>query len=284
MRGIVIVMIMTSVLAYGQGRVDGFFKGKGNLDIAIGTNFEANPKYYAGTNLINLQRNILSANAFFAYGITNKLDVNVSIPYVNVNGVEGGIQDPAIFFKYQLFSFGAYHVETGLNQDGLRMRSEPRVFVSIAGGFSSNITDYQTGGGSALGQQAKTIDIRPVIHIKLDPSAFITLQGGYNYKFDPVPHAIPFAAKIGVAKANWYADLWYDGQYGIGGFDYQGAIKPPSFRQLGVSYHKVGGTFYKPINHQLGWYGGLAYVLAGRNISKGVAANVGVVYKPNLKK
>ncbi|MFK8037830.1 MAG: hypothetical protein AB8B74_06040 [Crocinitomicaceae bacterium] len=270
MKLIAITFLMITSWSFGQGRVDGFFKGKGNLDIALGSNFEANPNYYAGTKLIKLQRNVLSASAFFAYGITNKLDVNVSIPYVNVNGVEAGIQDPALFLKYKITS--------------VAIASSLKLDVILAGGFSSNITDYQTGGGSALGQQAKTIDIRPVINVLHNSGVFATFQGGYNYKFDPVPHAIPFAAKIGMAKANWYADIWYDGQHGIGGFDYQGTPSPPSFRELGVSYHKIGGTFYKPINQKLGWFAGLSYVLTGRNFSKGFGGNVGLVYKPNLKK
>ena len=281
---VIAVFIISTLLSFGQGRVDGFLKGKGHLDIALGSNFEANPNYYAGTNLIALQRNIFSASAFFAYGITNKLDVNLSIPYVNVNGVEAGIQDPAVFLKYKLFSAPLYHIRTSVEQDGLRMKEGAKLHLLLAGGFSSNLTDYQTGGGNALGQQAKTIDIRPVIHLTDIPfGVFVTLQAGYNYKFDPVPHAIPFAAKIGIAKAKWYADLWYDGQHGIGGFDYQGIPSPPSFRELGVSYHKIGGTFYKPINQKLGWYAGLSYTLAGRNFSKGIAGNLGLVYKPDLK-
>ncbi|MDX1350411.1 MAG: hypothetical protein R3279_09200 [Putridiphycobacter sp.] len=280
----IVVCLLFTALSFGQGRVDGFLKGKGNLDIALGSNFEANPNYYAGTKLIALQRNILSVNAFFAYGITNKLDVNLSIPYVNVNGVEAGIQDPAVFLKYKLFSAPLYHIRTGVEQDGLRMKEGAKLHLLLAGGFSSNLTNYQTGGGSAIGQQAKTIDIRPVIHITDLPfGVFITIQGGYNYKFDPVPDAIPFAAKIGLAKAKWYADLWYDGQHGIGGFDYQGFPSPPSFRELGVSYHKIGGTFYKPINQKLGWYAGASYMLAGRNISKGIGGNIGLVYKPEIK-
>ena len=268
------LLLLVSTASIGQGRVDGFFKGKGNLDIALSSNFEVNPKYYAGTNLINLSRNILSVSAFAAYGITNNLDVNVSIPFVSVNGVESSIQDPALFLKYDI--------------GNLRITPAMSVDFILAGGFSSNVTNYQTGGGSALGQQAKTIDIRPVLHFSFDripfAGSFLTLQGGYNYKFDPVPSAYVFAAKFGIAKANWYADIWYDSQYGIGGFDYQGTPAPPSFRELGVSYHKIGGTFYKPINQKTGWFAGASYALAGRNFSKGFGGNVGVVLKPDLKK
>jgi len=271
---LIILIILFPYLSFGQGRVDGFFKGKGNLDIAIGATYETAPKYYAGTNLIEsgLGRDVFSTSAFVAYGITNKLDINLSIPYVNVNGSVGGVQDPAVFIKYKLLQLTNVH---------------PDIVVDLimAGGFSSNITDYQTGGLNALGQQAKVIDIRPVLQImNVTHGVFLTLQGGYNYKFDPVPSAAVFAVKLGIAKAKWYADIWYDMQNGIGGFDYLGTPAPPSFRQLGVSFQKVGGTFYKPINNKMGAFAGLSYVLTGRNMSKGFGANLGVVFKPDLKK
>ncbi|MFD1550560.1 hypothetical protein DNU06_16415 [Putridiphycobacter roseus] len=266
--------IWCSVFTFGQGRVDGFLKGKGNLDIALGSNYEANKQYYAGNNLINLSRDILSFSAFFAYGITDKLDVNFSVPYVSVNSAEKSIQDPALFIKYHITSIS---LKAGDHNLG-------KLNLIFAAGFSANINDYQTAGGNAIGQQAKTIDLRPVIHYQANSGWFATLQGGYNYKFEPVPDAIPFALKVGLAKAKWYADVWYDGQHGIGGFDYLGTPAPPSFRELGVSYHKIGGTFYKPINQYLGVFGGLSYMLAGRNISKGAGGNIGFVFKPAIKK
>lgn len=269
--GILLVLAFSGE-GFSQGRVDGFLKGKGNLDIALGVNAELNGKFYAGKNLIDLPRAIISANAFFAYGITNNLDVNLSIPFISVNGVENNIQDIALFLKFQYAQIKLDNSKKG------------NINLLLAGGFSSNITNYQTEGGSAIGQQAKTIDIRPVIHYQANSGFFATFQGGYNYKFDPVPNAVVFASKFGLAKANWYADIWYDGQIGIGGLDYQGTPIPASFRELGVDYHILGGTFYKPINEKLGIYGGASYVLAGRNISKGIGLSLGLVFKPDIKR
>lgn len=269
---IILFLTLNTAISIGQGRVDGFLKGKRNLDIALGANVELNPKFYAGYNLIDLPRTIVSANAFFAYGITNNLDVNLSIPFISVNGVENNIQDIALFLKFQ---YAQLKIADG---------KKGKINFLIAGGFSSNITNYRTEGGSAIGQQAKVLDIRPVIHYQANSGFFATIQGGYNYKFDPVPNATVFAAKFGLARATWYADIWYDGQIGIGGTDYLGAPSLSTFRHLGVDYHKIGGTFYKPINDKLGIYGGASYMLAGRNISKGVGLSLGLVFKPNIKR
>lgn len=261
---LLIVSLLITSQFLGQGRVDGFIKGKGDLDLVLGGSFEINKKYFAGTTKINLTRDIRLASVFVAYGITNKLEVNFSLPYVNVNGAVKGIQDPAIFFKYKYFE-----------RKGGVLKTD---FI-LAAGFSSNITKYQTEGGSALGQQAKVIDIRPVFQIYLPKSLFFTIQTGYSYKFSPVPNSVPLAVKFGIAKAKLYIDVWYEYQYSFGGLDYRGTPVPSTFRELGVDYHKIGGTIYKPIGERLGAFLGASYVLLGRNVSQGFGINLGVVFK-----
>ena len=248
-----------------QGRVDGFFKGKGNLDLVLGGGYESNPNYFAGTNKVALQRTVTIYNTFLAYGITDKLDVNVSLPYVDVNGVESDFQDYSIFLKHKVYD-------------------KKRWTISLAGGFSSNVGDYQTEGGNAIGQKAKTVDGRLVVHHFAKNGIFFTGQTGYSYKGDPVPNSIPLTIKTGLAKSKYYFDVWYDFQHGIGGLDYRGTPTPATFRQLGVSYHKIGGTFYKPIFKHLGAYVGASYVLVGRNVSQGFGVNGGLVLKYSKKK
>ena len=219
-----LLIISLPLALFSQGRVDGFFKGKGNLDLVFGGGYEANDKYFAGTTKRGLTRNVTFFNTFVAYGITDKLDVNASLPYIDVNGVENDFQDYAIYLKHNTF------VKNGWS-------------ISLAMGFSSNLVDYQTEEASAIGQQAKTIDGRLVVQRFFSESIFVMAQGGYSYKNNPVPNAIPFALKLGWAKANYYIDVWYDFQHSIGGFDYRGDPSPTTFRSLGVSYHKIGGTF-----------------------------------------
>lgn len=257
---LIILIGLLSINGFSQGRVDGFFKGKGNLDFVLGGGYESNPTYFAGTQKVELQRNVTIYNIFLAYGITDQLDVNMSLPYVDVNGVENDFQDVAIFLKYKVYAKKGWT-------------------ISWASGFSSNVTDYQTEGGNAIGQQAKTIDGRLVVHYFASNGMFFTTQGGYSYRNDPVPHSIPLTLKVGLAKSKYYVDVWYDFQHGIDGFDYRGNPRPPTFRALGVSYHKVGGTFYKPIVKHLGAFLGASYVITGRNVSQGIGVNVGVVLK-----
>ena len=262
---------------YAQGRVDGFYKSKGEFDFVISGGYENNKNYFAGTDKLTLGREIIIANTYFAYGITNRLDVNFSLPYISVNNSTKGVQDASLFFKYKLWVITAadalfYYLPTGYSAT-----------ISIAGGISSNVTNYQTEGGNALGQQAKTIDLRPVIHIPLPKGVFTTIQAGYTYKFNPVPNSFSPAIKVGIAKSKFYADVWYEYQHSFGGLDYKGSPTPLTFRELGVNYHKVGTTVYTPIKKKFGIFVGATYLISGRNTSQGLGVNAGIVLK-HIKK
>ncbi len=262
---LMILIGLVSINGFSQGRVDGFFKGKGNLDFVLGGGYESNTNYFAGRDKVVLQRNVTLYNSFLAYGITDQLDINMSLPYVDVNDVEKDFQDYSVFLKYKV-----------VDKNGWT--------ISLVSGFSSNVIDYQTEGGNAIGQQAKTVDGRLVVHYFASNGMFFTTQGGYSYRNNPVPHSVPLTLKVGLAKSKYYFDVWYDFQHGIDGFDYRGDPRPPTFRALGVSYHKIGGTFYKPLFKHLGAYVGTSYVLTGRNVSQGIGVNAGIVLKYFKKK
>lgn len=245
-----------------QGRVDGFYKGKGNIEIALGGGAEFASHYFAGNNRIGLGRTILNSSLTIGTGLLERLDLYLNIPYVSI-GEFSSVQDGSLFLKCLIAK---------------KKVSKGELSFNLAGGFSSNLSNYQISGINAIGQQAKVVDIRPVIHYQ-EGGWFATLQFAYNYKFDPVPNATNGSIKFGKATAKYYFDVWYENQYSFGGFDYQGTPAPPSFRELGVSYHKIGGTYYVPIGNRFGFYTGAGFVISGRNIGQGPIVNIGLVMK-----
>ncbi|MGV6861680.1 MAG: hypothetical protein ACWA41_07895 [Putridiphycobacter sp.] len=266
-----ISIVLFSFNGFSQGRVDGFYKGKGNFDAALSLGYEHNPNYYAGKTKVGLTRDIYFLNSFFAYGITDKFDVNFSLPFINVNGSTQSIQDANLTFKHLLFS----HVNSRCAYKNRTTKTE----LSGSLGFSSNLTDYQTGGLNAIGQQAKIIDGRIVVHHQFSIPFFVTAQVGYSYKFEPTPSSLPFAIKFGTAQAKFYADVFYEYQHSFGGLDYKGTPAPSSFTELGVDFHKVGGAFYKPLSNKFGLVAGVSYIFLGRNSVEGFGVNAGIVYK-----
>jgi len=258
--------IASGSCAFSQGRVDGFYKGKGNADIVLGGGSEFTSNFYAGKNKIALPRDIHNLNLFIGAGLLDNLDLNLSVPFVMINNVRS-LQDGSIYLKYKAY-----------NKD----LKKGNLSFSIATGFSSNIVDYETEGLSAIGQQAKVLDIRPVVHYFSNNGWFGTAQVAYNHKNDPIPNAFNTALKIGKAMAKDYFDVWYDYQNSFGGLDYRGTPAPTTFKQLGVDYHKIGATYYRTLAKKIGAYVGTSYVITGRNISQGPAFNLGLVLKTNF--
>ena len=254
---------LCSAALFAQGPIDGFYKGKGHVDIGLGANMETSSEFFAGTSTIGLGRDITALSFFALAGITDKLDAQISVPYLKINDVQG-LQDGSIYLKYRA-------LEKAFNQSKLSF--------TIAAGASSNLSDYETEGGSAIGQQAKSFDLRPLIHYQLYNGLFLTAQAGYQWKSNPTPDALQASIKLGYAAPKYYLDLWYAYQGSDGGLDYRGETPVNSFKQLGVDYDKAGLTFFYPFSDKLGAYVNGSYILSGRNISQTTGYGLGLVWK-----
>lgn len=252
-------LLLGSCFARCQGLVDGFFKGKGNVDVALSATYQGSSKYFAGTNLINYSRSILSLSAFAEYGITEKWDVIGNVPVVNFS-----FQDAGVFTKYQL-------LKTTLFKHSFS--------IIPAVGVSFPLSNYETESGQAIGQKATIISSRVVLQQELPKGMFLQVQSGYNYAIDPVTSSFPISMKWGISFGKSYADLWFDHQTGFGDKDYQGSTPFLSFRELVVSYNRIGGVFYHQLQKKTGVFLNYSYVLNGRNIGKSFGVGAGGVFK-----
>lgn len=254
-------LILSNVI--GQNKIDGFYKGQSNMDFVLGGGIEGSANYFAGTDLVGIGRLISNVNFFYSAGVTDWFDVNLSVPFVMISS-EFGLQDASLYLKFRMFE---KEMEKG------------KLSVTIAPGFSRYLTNYQTEGISAIGQQATTFDLRPLVHFQWNSGWFITGQTSYMYRLSPVPSSVNGGLKVGFAAANYYYDFWVDHQTSFGGLDYLGTPAPSTFRELGVNYTKIGGTFYTPIKKRWGFFAGASFVLFGRNVSQGAGLNLGFVFK-----
>lgn len=264
MRKLIFAFLLLFVILQGfsQGVVDGFYKGKGNGSIVLGFGYEDTKSYFAGREKIDLSRSLFYGNLYGAYGITNTLDVSVSIPYL-VSDDNSDFQDISIFLKHKVYE---------------KAFEKGRLQISLAGGFSTPISDYSIGGLNDIGQQATIFDTRGIFHFQSNNGWFTSMQSGYSFKLEEVPNSIPVVIKAGRASSKWYYDVFYDFQHSFGGIDYLGTPPPQNFKEFGVDYHKVGGTVFKPLTNKIGTYVSLSYVLSGRNVFQGPAYGLGFVY------
>ena len=255
---------MSSSLLFAQGKIDGFYRGANKATLVLGFGFEDGKKYFSGESLgkLDLSKSVFYSSLFGAYGITEDLDVNVTIPYI-ISDDNANFQDIAIFLKYRLIKIPS---------------NKGRFEFSFSGGFSTNLTVYELGGLNDIGQQATVIDSRGLVHYQSSTGWFATAQSGFSFKKNPTPNSIPFTFKAGKATTNWYYDIYYDFQHSYGGIDYLGTPRPQDFRTFGVDFQKIGGTVYRPFSENFGIYTSLSYVFDGRNIFQGAGYGLGAVY------
>ena len=245
---------------FSQGKIDGFYRGKGNTTITLGAGFENNKDYLAGKDETDMSRKLYYVNLFTAYGITENLDIQASLPYIEIDKNKN-LQDVSVFLKYRALK---------------KQISNGTLAISVASGFSTNVSDYKIGGLNDIGQQATIIDARAMVHYQTNTGWFATLQSGYSFKQEEVPNSLPITFKAGQALNNWYYDVYYDYQHSFGGIDYLETPPPQNFRRFGVDYHKIGGTGYRAITNTFGAYLSVSYVLGGRNTFQGPGYGIGV--------
>ena len=274
---LVILLLSTSV--FSQGPVDGYMKNKKDFSIGVSISREKAGKLYAGKNYIdtatgldyiNSGRKTYAFSIFAIYGITDKLNLQLNVPYLNVNSkAETDFQDASIYLKYSL-----------LEKDN----SKGNLRLMLATGFAMPLSDYQTAGGSAIGQMAFSGDGRLILQQNFNNKIFASIQGGYFLKSNPTPNAMSTSLKVGYA-GKFYADAWFEIVHAFGGTDYRGTgeLAPTGarggFRGLGFSNQKVGATLFYPFTKHFGAFTGFSYVLNGRNAFKNTGLNIGIVFQ-----
>ncbi|MFZ6052439.1 hypothetical protein [Halocola ammonii] len=246
-----------STSIFSQGIIDGFMKGKGHTDISLSYSYENFNKYW-GAEEISITRDIQSASLYVAHGITDWADVILSAPYINNTGVSG-FQDGVAMIRLKVAEIQTEKINFGI----------------LAGtGYSLPLTDYETESAFAIGQHAEAIPARLIFSAQHQNGWFLQLQSGYTWRIDPTPPSFPMIAKIGYASAKNYFDIWFHRQQAEGGFDYRDGFDQP-FRSFGVSFSKIGATYYRPINPWIGGFFQAAYTLDGRNVGQAIRASIG---------
>ncbi len=258
-----VFILSNSYCVIAQGAISGFYNKKNETTLVVGAGFEDSKNYFAGREKRDLSRNLYSITVFGIYGINDRFNIQASLPYLSSNK-QSGLQDAQFFLKYKA-------VQKAWKTDKLEL--------SFATGFSFNVSNYNLGGLNDLGQQAKILETRALLHYQKQSGWFVNLQSGFSFKFEEVPNSLPITFKFGKASKKYYFDFWYDFQHAFGGIDYLGTPAPQNFKRFGASYHKVGGTYYFPISKKSGIYIAPSYTISGRNVFQGFAYHVGWTYQ-----
>ena len=245
-----IIGLSTSVVA----QVDGFNKGKGNMDLVGSLSYGQGLAYYVAEGTAPITRGSVALSLFAARGITKDLDVQLNIPFISISG-SSGLQDGQLFIKW-------LPLRTSTASGTLS-------FGAAIGG-STPLSEYETEGIGAIGQQASSFIPMGVAQYMAGSGMFISLVGGHIAASSPTPDALIGTIRLGKASNDSYWEAYVQGQEAFGGKDYLGVgdQAPSTFKELGVSFIKVGGKYYKPAGERFGWVVESSYTLAGRNVDQ----------------
>lgn len=218
------------------------------------------------------------------YGITDKLNVIASLPYVKTQASAGqmagwsGFQDLTLALKYNI------------------LKIKDLDAIAIVGG-SLPMTDYIAAHPFAIGTQSKTLFGRAMFHWLAEKGWTATAQGTYtlrsNIKIDGTNYytdrnvnsnevAISDTWQIG-ARAGYYSYRWalegtFETGKTLGGFDIRrnDAMFPAANRQEATRLGVMASYRIKPL-HDIQIVANAAYTVSGRNVGQATSMAVGIM-------
>lgn len=272
----------------GQGLVDGFMRGKGNVTTALGYTFESYDTYFVGgrktqnENLGSIKTN--SLGFFAAGGITDYLDLIVSLPYIEARATQGFWSDQSDVQDLSLFLRGRL-----LNID---ISGKDNFSLLGAVGFITPLSDYIADAPVSIGSQSTQWEGRLLAHYRLMHGIFITGQMGYakrgNVTIDrgfetSVPDAWDYVVRAGGNIKKLYGDLWLQHQNSRSGTDIGPGVPFPSNE---IDFTRLGFTLYHPVPklENFGIAVSTGFTLSGKNIGRSNRISLALVYNFQLLK
>lgn len=280
------IMLMASS-AMAQSPVSGFMKKKGEGSVVLNQFRESYEKVFLvpaeidGVPVFN-KVSITSTSLYGEYGISDRFNVIVNLPYVKAegnaseavlqnNGFENersGIQDIKIYGKYSFLS-----KEIGTNK------------LDILGsvGFETPLGNYSADEGLqsiiAIGNESTRFTGLGIAQFMTDFGLFATGQLGYSLRSNEVPNAVLSEFKLGYAGSAFYLDAFVASQLsGKDGVDILGEGFVGFFPATRVNFTRIGANAYVPVSKFAGIVGGVNAYVAGRNIGKSTGFYAGLAF------
>lgn len=243
----------------------------------------ANKRSNANLGTVTTESALLMGN----YGITDRLNVLLGLPYIRTSSDsylqgESGVQDLALFLKYQLLEKSAL---------GGKFK------VQATGGVSTPITKYVPDFQPfSIGIQSRTASLRAILNYTADFGLYVTAQGGHTWRANadidrdaylfenklyygstvPVPNVFDASGRLGFIRSRFQTEFWVERSTGLSGDDirYNDAPFPTNKMQW-----TAAGWFGKYfVTKQLGVQVSYSQVLTGRNVGQGTTYAGGLTY------
>ena len=246
LKWILIGLFLYGSLAFSQGDT-GFLRGKGSLDLAVSYTDDSYDSFWIGSERITdapfgeVTRTTI--NLYAAYGISDNIDLVTSLSHVKsetdaVFDSESDLQDLTVYLKWKAHS---------------RQWGNGRLNLLLAPGGKVPVSDYEDNAVPALGDGQADIRLRGIAQYQWNNGSFISLESGYDLRFEDTPNEVPIHLTAGTTFANlltvsaFLSDISSQGGYDIGEGPFYGVKE--EFTRYGIGLfirvnNKVGVSAY----------------------------------------
>jgi len=289
-----ILFVLGALSAKAQTLTDGLMMQKGNFCTGFMYTHDRWEDYWE-SDLKRKNGNIGKVTTqslmwFGNYGITNKINVIASLPYVKTEASMGtlhgmeGIQDLSIGVKYNFF--------------GMKFGENVIKAFGVVN-FSTPLSDYTPDFFPlALGTQTTNIQYRLTGYFKIEQGWFINASPGYTWRSNTtldrpayqdgtgffisdevkMPDVFDLFVSTGYIKGRLQVEASYMQQNTLGGGNIRRQDMP--FVSNRMNFQKVGllAMYYLPKPNGLAVRGAVMQTLAGRNVGQSTTFVGGLMY------
>lgn len=294
-----LLVMFAFVNTNAQTLTDGIYMPKKNFCNGFLYSHDSWKEYWEGTlKRENLNIGTLSTQsiAYMAmYGITDRLNIGLGLPYVWTKASAGtlsglsGIQDLSFGLKYNIYTAKILKGDMSFN---------------IAAGGSIPVTNYVADFlPVAIGLQSKTAFGRGIIHFFTPGNLSVTAQASYigraNIKIDrtsyytdhlivsnevAMPDVFNYSLKAGYYSWRWAAEAFFDNTDCLGGFDIRRNDMPFPSNEMDMTRVGIMGHYRIEALDDLQIVASAAYTVAGRNVGQSTTISFGLMKIFNFNK
>ncbi|MFL5746359.1 MAG: hypothetical protein ACJ751_16910 [Niastella sp.] len=284
--------------AFAQTDIDGIMMAKKNLCVGPMYGYSSWKHYWEGTlKRENLNLGTVSSQMYSvmgAYGVTDKVNVLFSVPYVRTKASAGtlhgmkGFQDASLWVKYM-------PLETKIGNGDLSVYG----LAGVSAPLSNYVADYLP---LSLGLRSKTLSLRGMVdyqagklfatlsgtyvfrdNIKIDRDAYYTTEMHYTNKV-AMPDALSFNFRAGYRHNDIIAEAFLDNWTTLGGFDITRNNMPFPSNKMNATRLGANVKYHLKNLKRLQLVVNGNHVIAGRNVGQSTSINAGLFFIINFAK
>lgn len=251
---------------WSQGPISGFRATKGEVVIATGYSTESYDRYFLREGEESRDLSVDSYSLFVEAATGSRTSIIATLPYININKENRGLQDGSLWIKY-------------LNSQTKAKKGLHNVFTAI--GLTTPVSNYKSGTAQSIGGRSTVFNGRLAYQYQHNSGFFANVVSGIDFQIAPESLvSIPLLLRSGYGGSFFYVEGWFEMVRALE----DNTTNSSAVAGTGSSWNRFGATLYVPVTKWLGLNAGGAWITSGKFIGASSRYNVGAVFKIQTKK